>query len=401
MWENLKLKFAAPNRQNILQLKSNLQNLRKGSDDIETYLDKVKIARDALETVGVFIDDEDIVVTVLRGLQAEFVAIKTVIRAQFVSCSLGELKTLLKAAEVDIENENQCSIPLTAMLAKNSSQVSSSLGIGSSPATTSLNAHTSTMSSSVAAPTLSTNQPQVQSMIHSSPSSSNILAPQGYAIQAVAVPSVAPVVPPGFTPQAVTSVLSIPTQHFYVPIPALPYGFPSIINPYVLNDNSYGMTGFFAGRGQARFNNNGGNNRFNNGGGFRLPYGGQVGNQVGNATNVGFGFNNTGFNTNEVAIIQGTLQQAILSPVSFAIELVMELEPVDHFQPFSKILVLMVVVLVVSFVARRITQLIGVTTSLDFQINSSKTMSLKLQPCLQPQPMLFNFGLPTLEPLIT
>ncbi|PRQ43851.1 hypothetical protein RchiOBHm_Chr3g0472821 [Rosa chinensis] len=68
MWDNLKLKFAAPNRQNILQLKSNLQNLRKRSDDIETYLDKVKIARDALETVGVTIDDEDIVVTVLRGL---------------------------------------------------------------------------------------------------------------------------------------------------------------------------------------------------------------------------------------------------------------------------------------------------------------------------------------------
>ncbi|KAL6193340.1 hypothetical protein ACLB2K_034424 [Fragaria x ananassa] len=82
MWENLKLKFASQNKQNILQLKSNLQNLRKGADDIETYLDKIKEARDALETVGVQVDDKDIVVTILRGLHAKFAAIKIVIRAQ-------------------------------------------------------------------------------------------------------------------------------------------------------------------------------------------------------------------------------------------------------------------------------------------------------------------------------
>ncbi|KAL6225205.1 hypothetical protein ACLB2K_004056 [Fragaria x ananassa] len=125
LWENLKNKFAAPNRQNILQLKSNLQNLRKGSDDIETYLDIVNVARDALATVGVAVDDEDIVATVLRGLPAKYPPIKTVIRAQFVSCSLGELKTLLKAAEINIESESLSSMPLTAMVAKNGNMSSS------------------------------------------------------------------------------------------------------------------------------------------------------------------------------------------------------------------------------------------------------------------------------------
>lgn len=89
MWSRLGLKFAAPNRQNILLLKSNLQNLKKGSDNVETYLDKIKDARDALETVGVFLDDKDVVVTVLRGLPSEFTVIKTVIRAQFVSYFMG------------------------------------------------------------------------------------------------------------------------------------------------------------------------------------------------------------------------------------------------------------------------------------------------------------------------
>lgn len=117
LWSNLKLKFTAPIRQNTLQLKSTLQNLKKGIDNIETYMDKIKAIRDVLATVGVFLDDEDIVVTVLRGLLLEYTAFKIVIKAQFVSCSMGELNTLLKDVEIDADNEAQ-SIPhaLTVMV---------------------------------------------------------------------------------------------------------------------------------------------------------------------------------------------------------------------------------------------------------------------------------------------
>lgn len=66
-------------------------------------------------------DDEDIMVIVLRGLPTEFAAIKIIIQAQFVSYSLSELKTLLKAAEINIENENEFSTPFTAMVAQNNS----------------------------------------------------------------------------------------------------------------------------------------------------------------------------------------------------------------------------------------------------------------------------------------
>ncbi|KAM5575786.1 hypothetical protein ABKV19_014637 [Rosa sericea] len=246
MWANLKLKFAAPNRQNILQLKSNLQGLKKGSDNIETYLDKVKSARDALETVGVFLDDEDIVVVVLRGLPYEYAAIKTVIRAQFVTCSMGELKTLLKAAEVDIENEMQSSssMTLTAMLAQN--QASTSNVSTSSPASV----HTASTSSS---PVISTQSPKV---------------------------------PPGFSPlppqPAVQSHSPPALQSPYIPIPALPYGF-SPYTPFSLYDTSFPMAGLYAGRGR---NNNftGGRGNFggagrgsffnrNNNGGFNTASG--------------------------------------------------------------------------------------------------------------------------------
>jgi hypothetical protein len=78
-----------------------LQRLKKGNDSIEVYLEKVKSARDALTTVGVNMEDEDIVVTVLEGLPSDYTAIKTIIRTQ-ASCNMMNFKTLIKAAEYDI-----------------------------------------------------------------------------------------------------------------------------------------------------------------------------------------------------------------------------------------------------------------------------------------------------------
>ncbi|KAK9906054.1 hypothetical protein M0R45_000098 [Rubus argutus] len=124
LWRNLRNKFASSNRQNILRLKSNLQGLKKGGDTIEVYLDKVKVARDALETVGVFLDDEDVVVTVLLGLPFEYNAIKGVIRAQVVPASINDLRTLLKATEIDLESESQSSPQFSSPSSQKSSHVS-------------------------------------------------------------------------------------------------------------------------------------------------------------------------------------------------------------------------------------------------------------------------------------
>lgn len=244
LWRNLRNKFAASSRQNILQLKINLQSLRKGNDSIETYLDKVKVARDALETVGVFLDDEDVIVTVLRGLPSEYNAIKGVIRAQAVTSTLSDLKTLLKATEIDLETDSQSSVtlPLTAMVAQTTQL------IHNSTSQTSPTVHTS--------PTVSSSSP---SSFHS---------PQ--------VPS----------QSSVSSSAS--AQSHYVPIPAMPYGF----GPYSSSDSSFSMTGFYAGhdRGQSSNGNGGGSRPFNygrnnaggHGGGFARS-GGFNGNGGGNA----------------------------------------------------------------------------------------------------------------------
>ncbi|GAB2274200.1 hypothetical protein Dimus_039072 [Dionaea muscipula] len=121
MWKNLQAKFAAPDRQNILQLKENLAQIKKGDDSIEVFLEKIKTARDALTTVGATVDDEDLILTVLRGLPAEYGHAKLFLRNK-TKCSMAELKSLLKGAEFDLLDAQKPSImmPFTAMVAQNS-----------------------------------------------------------------------------------------------------------------------------------------------------------------------------------------------------------------------------------------------------------------------------------------
>jgi hypothetical protein len=138
LWNNLKAKFADSNKQNIMQLKANLQRIKKGNDFIEKYLEKIKDARDALSTVGVQMADEDIVVSTLEGLPVEYIPIKTIIRTQ-ASCSMQNLKTLLKAAEYDLDlvHHSSSSHPLTAMVANNAMNSASSPQINPNPNITS------------------------------------------------------------------------------------------------------------------------------------------------------------------------------------------------------------------------------------------------------------------------
>ncbi|PRQ52801.1 putative RNA-directed DNA polymerase [Rosa chinensis] len=245
-------------------LKSNLQNVKKGSDDIETYLDKIKTAKDALETVGVAIDDDDIVVTVLNGLPSEFAAIKTVIRAQFTSCSLSQLKTLLKAAEMDIGNEAQgIQGILTAMIAKINT-----------PTQASPTQSSCTTSSPPSVPVTTQVQSQMQTSSCASSSQPQMQTPS-YAMQ---TPSyAASTIPPGFSTSGLPAY-PISAQTPYMPIPAMPYGFTPFPTYPVFNTPT-GVAGFYAGRGTGRSNNNvvRGYNNNNFAGGRGTPMNGNTG----------------------------------------------------------------------------------------------------------------------------
>ncbi|KAL6219452.1 hypothetical protein ACLB2K_007211 [Fragaria x ananassa] len=70
------------------ELKTDVQTIKKGADSIGKYLLKIKHARDQLNSVGVTMSDEDIIVVTLNGLSDEYAMIKTVIRAREMAIPL-------------------------------------------------------------------------------------------------------------------------------------------------------------------------------------------------------------------------------------------------------------------------------------------------------------------------
>lgn len=68
VWLSLQRRYSTISRASIMQLKTDLQTMKKGGDSIEKYLLRIKHARDQLTAVGVKISDEDIIVVTLSGL---------------------------------------------------------------------------------------------------------------------------------------------------------------------------------------------------------------------------------------------------------------------------------------------------------------------------------------------
>ena len=61
-------RFSSVSTSHILNLKSELHNLKKGSDTDDVYLQKIKIVRDKLLAVGVIVNDEELLHIAIKGL---------------------------------------------------------------------------------------------------------------------------------------------------------------------------------------------------------------------------------------------------------------------------------------------------------------------------------------------
>lgn len=77
----LERKFSSLSRSNILQLKSKLQNMKKGTLSMTEYLRQMKKILDTLVSVSASLEEEDIVLHILNGLPPDYNPFKTTIRA--------------------------------------------------------------------------------------------------------------------------------------------------------------------------------------------------------------------------------------------------------------------------------------------------------------------------------
>ena len=99
VWKVLENRFSSISRSHVMNLKGELHNVKKGSDSIDTYLQKIKVIRDKLIAVGVFLNDEELLHVAIKGLPREFSAFRFAIRTRSTKLSFDELVTMLNVEE--------------------------------------------------------------------------------------------------------------------------------------------------------------------------------------------------------------------------------------------------------------------------------------------------------------
>lgn len=80
-------------------MKSELQNIKKGTNSISLYLQRIKEARDYLAAAGVLFADDAIVILTLNGLSSEYNTLRSIIRGRENVISMKDLRSQLLAKE--------------------------------------------------------------------------------------------------------------------------------------------------------------------------------------------------------------------------------------------------------------------------------------------------------------
>uniref|UniRef100_A0A2N9FP95 Retrovirus-related Pol polyprotein from transposon TNT 1-94-like beta-barrel domain-containing protein n=1 Tax=Fagus sylvatica TaxID=28930 RepID=A0A2N9FP95_FAGSY len=142
IWKIIVNRYTSVSRSSIVNLKRELNSIKKNSDSVTDYLQKIKEARDKLVSVGVTIDDEEILHIVLQGLSSDFHSFTSAMLTENELVSFEELHTLMKTEEDLLKSAADNSKELTHMaIAANKSSSSTSNNSSTAPFNTQFHAH--------------------------------------------------------------------------------------------------------------------------------------------------------------------------------------------------------------------------------------------------------------------
>ena len=82
-----------------MSLRNELNAVKKGSDSMHVYFQKIKQIQDRLAAVSVVLDDEDLLHVALDGLPLEYDSFSSAIRTRSDVISIEEINILLNAEE--------------------------------------------------------------------------------------------------------------------------------------------------------------------------------------------------------------------------------------------------------------------------------------------------------------
>jgi hypothetical protein len=112
-------RFSTVTKARIFQMKSELQTIKKGSEPVSQYLQRIKDARDHLSAAGVYFEDDDIVILALNGLSSDYNTFRCMVRGRDNVLSLKDFRSQLPAEEATIEQTHSSSPFVSAMLVQN------------------------------------------------------------------------------------------------------------------------------------------------------------------------------------------------------------------------------------------------------------------------------------------
>uniref|UniRef100_A0A2N9HY44 CCHC-type domain-containing protein n=1 Tax=Fagus sylvatica TaxID=28930 RepID=A0A2N9HY44_FAGSY len=115
VWKTLEQRFTSTSRANVLNLKIELHNLKKGGESVNSYLQKVKNTRDKLVAVGILIDNEELLHIILKGLPREYGPFCSAIRTRNEPVSFEEIMVLLQTEELSLVECSDSGKDLQAM----------------------------------------------------------------------------------------------------------------------------------------------------------------------------------------------------------------------------------------------------------------------------------------------
>uniref|UniRef100_A0A2N9F5L7 Reverse transcriptase Ty1/copia-type domain-containing protein n=1 Tax=Fagus sylvatica TaxID=28930 RepID=A0A2N9F5L7_FAGSY len=141
IWKVIMNRYTSVSRSSIVNLKRELNSIKKNSDSVTEYLQKIKEARDKLVSVGVHIDDEEILHLVLQGLPTEFHAFTFTMLTKNESVRFEELHTLMKTEEDLLKSASDNSKELTHMAMAANKSSPSNFNSSTAPFNNHFNSH--------------------------------------------------------------------------------------------------------------------------------------------------------------------------------------------------------------------------------------------------------------------
>lgn len=105
IWLALEKRFSFMTKSHIIQLKTQLQSVKKGNQSITECIQKIKTSSVNLASASYPVHDEDLILYTLNGLLAQYGPFKTAITTRSDPINIEELHVLMLCEEMNLDGE--------------------------------------------------------------------------------------------------------------------------------------------------------------------------------------------------------------------------------------------------------------------------------------------------------